>query len=133
MGLYVDNQVKFEGDEKLISECCDFVKGDNDFMVFDFTKIIPPKGEIDWKKKHWGTPLNADMPFREEENIYVFSTAWKTCSPVILALSKKFPALKITLSFECVDFDYSGYKIYENGEITEEEFGDYEDYSFMEE
>ena len=102
--------------EKNCDEIFDFIKGEHG--VIDFEKIVPmPKtvfkgnlGEAerkehgennwyDWSCSNWGTKWNASDSEVEGDTIQ-FSTAWSHPEPVIEKLSKRFPDVEFTVSWE---------------------------------
>lgn len=60
-------------------------------------------GWYDWSCKYWGTKWNAVSPELHDPNSFTFDTAWSAPIPVLIALSKLFPEVKI--DFEYADED----------------------------
>ena len=83
---------------------------------------------MDWSREHWGTKWNAYSQTIEDDTLR-FDTAWSHPTPVIEALSKKFPEDEITVQFADEDLGSNcGEYIIKNGEIIQEtSLGDYRD------
>lgn len=65
-----------------------------------------------WRCHNWGTKWNAsDVIFKKKRNrlIYSFDTAWSFPFNIFLALSKKFPKVKIRVDYDSVESGISGY------------------------
>ena len=93
------------------------VKGEE--KDFDFNKVVPTPDDIfqgdigqaeqekygdknwyDWNCKNWGTKWNACRSSASDDGShYEFETAWSVASPVLEALSAKFPKAKITCRY----------------------------------
>src|SRR5262245_34090949 len=100
------NHLQIVGSEDEIDKFLNFVKTKE--SAFDFDTIIPeaannPDGEM-WRWEHWGTNKIAfpSLPGRDTIDTEAistgvemwFETAWRPPLPVLLELSKKFPALE---------------------------------------
>lgn len=77
----------------------------------------------DWAVQNWGTKWNnADEvsceQFSDTDIEYSFDTAWSPPLPVIEEAAKLFPKLTFEINYEEPGMDFSGYSIFENGELT---------------
>ena len=126
MPNHICNRVTFKGSEADIEKLLEFVKGTNfekgqeGLGIFDFTKIIPEtyKNEDEWyhwRIEHWGTKWNAYDQFTIDNGV-VFLTAWSMPAPIFIELSKKFPKVKIKVSYADEDIGSNcGKRSYKNG------------------
>lgn len=64
-------------------------------------------GWYDWRCKYWGTKWNACDPADCGDGVFVFDTAWNAPLPVLKALSKLFPGVKIAFAFADEDCSYN--------------------------
>ena len=85
----------------------------------------------EWRVTHWGTKWPARRAHldggevADDRTCLHFDTAWSPPKPVILALGKKFPALRFEMRyFEC-GVGYNGLYVVEDGEEARDESGDY--------
>jgi hypothetical protein len=121
----------------------ELVKGKD--SEFDFNKIIPTPDNIfqgnlgaeemkkygknnwyDWDCANWGTKWNASEAYASEDGSrYDFQTAWSVAEPVLEALSKKFPKVKITCRYADEDIGSNcGTLTFLAGELVDEEYPD---------
>jgi hypothetical protein len=152
MPNWCENELQIEGEKERLNEVMEFFKNEKGEVEFDFNKLIPypeeyqkmddegdgicgkgfNSGGYEWCCKNWGTKWNACEINLDDSNMefsgyieYSFDTAWSPPKPVILALTKKFPKLKIYHRyFEC-GAAYNGLAVYENGILVKEEEGAY--------
>jgi hypothetical protein len=87
------------------------------------------QGGYQWCCDNWGTKWDA-LDFREESVCFdewsiTFDTAWAPPKPVILALSKKFPEVRIELRYFERGGAFNGLYRCEGGEVTFDEQGAY--------
>lgn len=77
----------------------------------------------DWKYDHWGTKWDAyDCYISELLKDYFsvsFDTAWSPPFPYYLALSKKYPLLKIEIEYSEPGMDFAGRQSYYNGKFVD--------------
>ena len=109
------------------------------FMQFpDFEKVIPQpdnifRGDLGQKEKemcaregrptwyswnidNWGTKWNSYRCKKEDDNIFIFETAWNSVSKIIETISKKFPSIEFYYEWSSEDTGYNcGYATYKNG------------------
>lgn len=79
----------------------------------------------EWSCKNWGTKWNSYEPFAGDKHQIIFETAWCTPIPVILALSKKYPDLKITTYYADEDIGNNcGYYVAHKGKCIEDWYPD---------
>lgn len=83
---------------------------------------------MDWNRQAWGTKWNAYSQTIEDDTLR-FDTAWSHPTPVIGALSKKFPEEEFHVQYADEDLGSNcGEYIIKNGEIIQETLlGDYRD------
>lgn len=131
---------------KTIETTASEVSEARDTTMFDFNKIIPrPESENDnwynWNTSNWGTKWNAcdvgfitdgdwsetydESSWESGELIIQFNTAWSPPVPVIEALSKQFPSVKITHKFTEEGMGFYGTYIYRKGMIEVEAQGEF--------
>lgn len=86
-------------------------------------------GGYDWCIKNWGTkwsPYSVYGFSKQEGEVRVsFSTAWSPPNPVIVALAKKFPELKINLRSYEHGMGFKCHVIAEEGEVVSETTSNY--------
>jgi len=89
---------------------------------------------LDWNRQEWGTKWNAYSIERLSDTSIKFETAWSHPSPVILALSEKFPTELITVQYADEDLGSNLGEYGIQGGITRtwREFGDWNDEATME-
>ncbi len=108
----------------------DFVQGEK--TLFDFEKILPMPDDADWydwRCTNWGTKWNAqDVSLNGQ--VYVFWTAWSSCSPVIAALAKRFPeaVFRYTYTYHESGMCLCGVDEYKNGVNVYQLYGNYNSY-----
>ncbi|MBM24423.1 MAG: hypothetical protein CL760_01770 [Chloroflexi bacterium] len=78
---------------------------------------------MDFQRDCWGTKWNA-MSIETKEDSIKFQTAWSTPTPVLLALSERFPEeiIKIKYADEDLGFNCGSFTI-KNGVIVEQDIG----------
>lgn len=83
---------------------------------------------MDWNRDNWGTKWNAYSQTIEDDSL-TFDTAWSHPTPVIEALSRKFPENEIFVQYADEDLGSNcGEYIIKNGEtIKQTAMGDYHD------
>ena len=83
---------------------------------------------MDWNRQTWGTKWNAYSQTIEDD-ILRFDTAWSHPTPVIAALSQKFPEEEIHVQYADEDLGSNcGEYIIKNGEVIQKtSLGDYRD------
>jgi hypothetical protein len=94
------------------------------------------KDWYDWCIENWDTKWDAHDVVLDESTWddqllleYRFETAWAPPIKVIQELSKKYPDLKIHLSFDEPGMGFSGWQLYVGGEETRSEQYDHSFYS----
>jgi len=81
----------------------------------------PNRNWYDWRINNWGTKWNA-YDFNDiEPGSYGFCTAWSPPIPVIRALSKLFPEVRIEIEYHDEGDEFKGRMVFRNGEVLEEE------------
>ena len=71
----------------------------------------------DWCIKNWGTKWNSYDAWKGDDHGFRFSTAWSAPHPVLCAMSKKYPDVRITHEWADEDIGQNcGRCEYENGE-----------------
>lgn len=147
MPNWVFGNLKIKGPEQDLKELKAFVtsKGDvwydpANFMhtcaaeptVFSFTSIVPPppaaikdfqNAGYKWCCNNWGTKWDASRVELVEETskklTYAFDTAWSPATPVIVALSKKFPKLSFIYYVEEDVGSFKGSQHIKNGRLKD--------------
>ena len=141
MPNWCNNYLTIEGNDETLREILEFVKSEE--TAFDFEKIIPmpdyiyrgvisPEAEkiygknnwYDWSIENWGTRWNSEDA-EVDANEILFLTAWSSCDPVIAALAKMYPTMRIVYTFYEPGMCFCGQRVYENGKITFSFDGDY--------
>lgn len=70
----------------------------------------------DWSIENWGTKWNAYNQYTGQDDGFRFSTAWSAPHPVLDALAKKYPDIRITHEWADEDIGQNcGRREYENG------------------
>lgn len=86
------------------------------------------KDWYDWAHKRWGTKWNASEVSVEKTSSaakIMFQTAWAPPTPVIIALSAKFPDCRFVLFyFEC-GMSFQGKLVVEGGKVIQKEEKEY--------
>ena len=73
----------------------------------------------EWRIQNWGCKWSASCQRIGENNTIYFDTPWATPTPVLQALSERFPSLTITCHWADEDFGVNvGEAVFENGEIA---------------
>ena len=85
-----------------ISQLCDYIKENVDIeegrKALYNEKTYGHRDWYSWSNANWGTKWNAsDVQLTEDG--FQFQTAWSTPEPVLIALSEKFPEIKITIDY----------------------------------
>jgi len=93
---YVENNPKDR--EETINN---FIQGIKNFLTYGQTSWYG------WATENWGTKWNAYGQNKAEDDTIVFDTAWATPVPVMIALSKKFPKIKLHISYADEDMGYN--------------------------
>lgn len=89
------------------------------------------RGGYDWCCEHWGTKWGlydvkaTDAGFEDGHIGYFFRTAWAPPTPVIEAMSKRFPSLEFKLSYFEGGMDFQGVDAFRGGEVLEHHEGEY--------
>jgi len=67
----------------------------------------------DWSRQNWGTKWNYYQFAKVNDNEFYFQTAWSHCTPVMIALSKKFPPILFDVRYADEDkgYNFGHYKI----------------------
>ena len=108
-----------------------------EFSCLSFNKSVPkpefPENDgswYDWCINNWGTKWEPDdyyyepsVEMDEETLSFNFHTAWSPPIQWLEAVSKKYPDLHFELRFAGEGGDFSGYALYENGDLQEEREG----------
>jgi hypothetical protein len=87
---------------------------------------------------NWGTRSNSNIdnpPSIDQSDGFVevsFGTAWSPALEITAELSKKFPTLKFNHKYQEWNMDFSGYMVFEKGDIIEESSGDAEEFPIWE-
>jgi len=79
------------------------------------------QGGYEWCWDNWGTKWNAcEVEFHVENDIIVitFSTAWEPPKPVIEAISREFPELRLQLYYYEGGGGFKGEFVCEDGEVV---------------
>lgn len=128
---------------------------EEDIVFFDFNEVIPMPKELestsklypindkkksnkeliekygadnwyDWSVQNWGTKWNTDNCKKTGVNSVEFNTAWDTPEPVMRELSKKYHT-RVEVYYADEDLGNNcGHYVYDDGDIVEDEVGDYE-------
>lgn len=125
MSNHVINKIEFFGAEENIKKVMDKIKGDSEYPVIDFRKIIPVPENIfqgslgpeerekygennwyDWNIGNWGTKWNA---YEEncEDDIIIFLTAWSKPTPILQELATICSEYNVTFEGSWCNEDYS--------------------------
>jgi len=100
-------------------------------------QLIDEHGHPDWHSwavANWGTKWSAaDAGWmsparaakRDAEQVAYFDTAWSPATPVIVALSQRFPALTLRLEYCEPDWAFRGFATAQAGEVIAEKREDY--------
>lgn len=101
--LHLGGQVGFE-DPRIVTE----------ELIEEFKRATKEQAEkygvvgwYDWRHKFWGTKWNACDAQYWGDGRFTFDTAWSAPIPVLIALSKKFPEVKIHVIFADEDYGYN--------------------------
>jgi hypothetical protein len=90
----------------------------------------------DWRWDNWGTKWDAyDCYVNELLKDYCsisFDTAWSPPIPYYLALSKKYPLLKIEIEYSEPGMDFAGRQSYFDGELIDDVEMTYSEYEYLE-
>ena len=92
-------------------------------------------GGYEWCISNWGTKWNAIeavVSALGDVAEISFDTAWSPSLELTKALSELFPTLDFKHSYEEGGCDFSGYILFENGDILEDKSGNYESYPISE-
>lgn len=104
-------------------------EGNLEFSCLSFNKSVPkPEGNYGnrWCIENWGTKWEADSSvyeMDEETLLFNFLTAWSPPIQWLEAVSKKYPDLHFELRFAEKGCGFSGYALYDNGDLQEEQEG----------
>ena len=82
----------------------------------------------DWSVENWGTKWNASVGTREERRtsfLLTFDTAWSPPTPIVKALSEKYPNNKFSLRYYEGGMGYKGHFAMKGGKIVADEYGKY--------
>lgn len=71
----------------------------------------------DWRIENWGTKWNSEDVCLDG-NTFGFETAWSPCSPVILALAKRFPEAAFRYVYDESGMGFCGAEEYRNGKLV---------------
>lgn len=80
-------------------------------------------GGYTWCCNHWGTKWGCcygELHMSGDDLVYVFDTAWSPPLPVVVAMGKMFPALRLELEYAEPGMAFRGNLIMEDGEVMEE-------------
>jgi hypothetical protein len=146
MPNWCENVVMIKGTPGDILKVKELLKDDN--SVYSFQNIIPcppallntsapnrneqnaqfnlskygAKDWYDWCVENWGTKWgasSASMILDDTDQIsYSFETAWTPPIPVHDKLAEMFPNTNIFVNYDESGCDFSGYRYYENGELS---------------
>ena len=92
-------------------------------------------GGYEWCISNWGTKWNACEPVVSADGNIAeisFDTAWSPSLGVTKALSELFPTLTFKHSYEEGGCDFSGFTIFDGGEVIEDKSGNYEAFPISE-
>lgn len=153
MPNHIKNIVEFEGAElkvKEIKQFCgetldfnklipmpaelDGTKSPSDLPAEESQKLIEKYGAdnwYDWRLENWDTKWNGyqldEDKLESESEKCVFYTAWSMPMKVALALSGRFPDVKIIWKYADEDIGYNcGEKVFLGGVMLEEYYGNEE-------
>lgn len=105
-------------------------------LDFDFDKLYPTPEDVedqyDWKRSYWGSSSNAEEPtvsYYFENDFCEINFLSQETPPIrlIYSLSLRFPNLEFEHIFEHSEDNYSGVRIYVNGEQTLSKDGNFGD------
>lgn len=89
------------------------------------TKKYGAKDWYDWCNSNWGTKWNSSDAHitvdHDDQIAYSFQTAWAPPIPVYEKLAEMFPNTNIFINYDESGCDFSGYRYYENGELSKEQ------------
>lgn len=149
MPNWCDNVVMIKGDPEVIKTVKETLREAGN--VFSFNKIseCPPallnasapnrseqsiafntskygaKDWYDWCNSNWGTKWNSSDAHitvdHDDQIAYSFQTAWAPPIPVYEKLAEMFPNTNIFINYDESGCDFSGYRYYENGELSKEQ------------
>lgn len=150
MPNHIKNVVSFEGEQLKIKEAREFCG-----KTLDFEKLIPMPKELDggkspsdlpeakkaelrkkygaedwyeWRLANWDTKWNGYQINEDNESDSskcVFYTAWSMPEKIALALSARFPEVKVIWDYADEDIGYNcGEKIFKGGEKIDDRIGD---------
>jgi len=94
-------------------------------------------GGYEWCIKNWGTKWDAHgvsiCHFNGPNIRYDFDTAWSPPTPVVLAMSRKFPLLHFELCYVEPGMMFKGWFECENGEVLVDDFTEMtrEDFEYL--
>jgi len=95
-----------------------------------FNNVIPMPEDSTMEQhvESWGTKWDVceifDVFYSGISTEMFFDTAWSPPEPVVLALSRKFPALQFTLSFFEMGCCFAGVNVYRRGGLSEKHYSE---------
>lgn len=113
--------------KELLQEFWSKVDGEEPFSFYYWFPI--PEEQLDnwfeWSYENWGTKWDVDCPHIQDKSdtkISIrFNTAWSPPRAFLLKVSKDYPQLKFTLSYDEIGMDYFGFYEIQDGEIVNNE------------
>lgn len=132
MPNWCENMLEVSGSQKEISLFKNYLKqGKNEL---DFMMILPPPNNewnYDWCVDNWGTkwePEDINAGWNPELAVFDFWTAWGPPVGIWAELARKFPNLVFEARYCEGGMDFSGWHLYEKGELVEVGEGAYGEY-----
>lgn len=149
-----EDWISFKIHDTFTGKACTYINEITEEEGYSFTNFVPMteqdflNGWRGWSSNNWGTKwdvtpdevyvsgmdlvedsLEKNEPDDEIEVVYNFYTAWSPCEPVVLAMSKAFPALSFTHEYDEPGMGFAGIVEYYGGEeIDRKEVESADDY-----
>ena len=103
----VDDRIQKMLEEYPESTYENFIKGIKNYRKYGHATWY------DWSCQNWGTKWNYYQFEKVNDNEFSFQTAWSHCTPVMIALSKKFPLILFDIRYADEDkgHNFGHYKI----------------------
>jgi hypothetical protein len=126
----------FETEDRLDVNIISEINQEEGYSFNNFIRMTKEdflNGWYDWSCQHWGTkwdlcdmePCTNDLDLVKDESddgelYYRFDTAWSPCIPVVIEMSKQYPDLEFSISYEDEGCGFAGIETYKAGAQTSE-------------
>lgn len=86
-------------------------------------------GGYDWCIQHWGTKWNVGDTVQlrrfARSVLFTFDTAWSPPTPIVFALSERFPGFRFSLRYWEGGVGFQGHVVCKDGEVLDEDQREY--------